>query len=162
MKARTRTAQEMLMEEAIALSVKNVQKNEGGPFAALVVKNGTIISRGTNLVTSLNDPTAHAEIMAIREASRALKTFSLSGCEIYTTCEPCPMCLGAIYWARLERIYYGNSRAEAAQIGFDDNLIYEEISRTLSQRKIPVVRLLANEAATAFRAWEQKEDKKRY
>lgn len=162
MKSRMYSVQESFMEEAIALSVRNVQESDGGPFAALIVRNDGVIARGTNLVTSMNDPTAHAEIIAVREACRALKTFKLDGCEIYTTCEPCPMCLGAIYWARLDRIYFANSRSDAAQIGFDDNLIYQEIPLPISQRKIPVVRLLEEQALVAFRAWEQKENKKRY
>jgi guanine deaminase len=162
MKTNTHTIHESFMEEAIALSVKNVRENNGGPFAALIVKDNGVISRGTNLVTSVNDPTAHAEIIAIREACRVLKTYDLDGCEIYTTCEPCPMCLGAIYWARLSRIYYGNSRADAARIGFDDNEIYHEISLPITQRKIPAVRILESPALVAFQAWEQKEDKIRY
>ncbi len=150
------------MKEAIVLSLRNVQENNGGPFAALIVKSERIVSRGTNLVTTVNDPTAHAEIVAIREACRSLKTFKLDGCEIYTTCEPCPMCLGAIYWARLERIYYANSRADAAQIGFDDRLIYQEISIPIEQRKIPAIRLMEDQAMAAFREWERKESKTRY
>ncbi len=155
-------SQEMLMMEAIALSLKNVSDNRGGPFAALIVKDGSIVSRGTNLVTSVNDPTAHAEIVAIREACRFLGTFKLDGCTIYTTCEPCPMCLSAIYWARLDRIYYANTRAEAAQIGFDDELIYREIPLPIAQRKIPAVRIMGEQALTAFHEWQRKENKTRY
>lgn len=162
MKTRPDVVHETFMEEAIALSLKNVQENNGGPFAAIIVMKEKIISRGTNLVTSMNDPTAHAEIMAIREACRTLNTYKLDGCEIYTTCEPCPMCLGAIYWARLERIYYANSRSDAAQIGFDDNFIYQEIPLPTSQRKIPTIRLLQEQALAAFRVWERKENKTMY
>ncbi|HEY6951007.1 MAG TPA: nucleoside deaminase [Bacteroidota bacterium] len=151
-----------LMREAIALSLNNVRQNSGGPFAALIVRNETIVSVGTNLVTSMNDPTAHAEIMAIREACRTTGSFKLDGCAIYTTCEPCPMCLGAIYWARLDRIYYANSREEAANIGFDDRLIYSEISFPIERRQIPAERLLEEEALIAFREWERKENKTRY
>ena len=156
------TNRQALMKEAIALSIKNVRENKGVPFAAIIVKRGKIVSHGTNLVTSVNDPTAHAEIVAIREACRSMKTFKLDGCEIYTTCEPCPMCLGAIYWARLERIYYANSRADAAHIGFDDRLIYQEIPLPIAQRKIPTVRLMEEQAMAAFLEWERKETKTRY
>jgi len=151
-----------LMSEAIELSLKNIRDNNGGPFAALIVKKGAIVSKGTNLVTTANDPTAHAEIVAIREACASLKTFWLDGCEIYTTCEPCPMCLGAIYWARLSRIYYANSRVDAARIDFDDKLIYREIALPISRRKIPSTRLLQKEAIVAFREWERKKDKTPY
>ena len=156
------TSHEALMKEAIALSLKNVSENKGGPFAALIVKNEKIIAQGTNLVTSVNDPTAHAEIVAIRGACRLLGTFSLDGCEIYTTCEPCPMCLSAIYWARLERIYYANTRSEAARIGFDDELIYREIPLPIAERKIPAIRIMGEQALTAFHEWERKENKTRY
>jgi len=153
---------ETFMEEAIELSLTNVRKNDGGPFAAVVVRDGKIISRGTNIVTSTNDPTAHAEIIAIREACRVLKTFKLEGCEIYSSCEPCPMCLGAIYWARLERIYYANTRADAARIGFDDSAIYSEIPLPVSQRKIPTIRMMGDQAMSAFREWDRKEGKTKY
>jgi guanine deaminase len=153
---------EQFMREAIALSLENVRTNKGGPFAALIVKEGKIIGRGTNLVTSSNDPTAHAEISAIREACSSLKTFKLTGCDIYTSCEPCPMCLGAIYWARLDRIYFANSRTDAAKIGFDDKLIYREIALPVSRRKIPTTRLMGKEALKAFREWERKADKTTY
>jgi tRNA(Arg) A34 adenosine deaminase TadA len=150
------------MWEAIRLSVQNIRDGKGGPFACVIVKDGKIIARGTNLVTSTNDPTAHAEVVAIRNACKELKTFQLSGCEIYTSCEPCPMCLGAIYWARPDRIYYGNGRSDAAKIGFDDEFLYEEISVKLSQRKIPAVQLMREEALAAFHEWEQKQDKVQY
>lgn len=151
-----------LMREAIRLSLENVKLGTGGPFAALIARNGEIIATGTNQVTSLNDPTAHAEIMAIRHACRALQTFNLSGCDLYTTCEPCPMCLGAIYWAHLDRIYFGNTRTDAAEIGFDDAFIYNEISLELSKRKIPTLPLLRDEALAAFRAWQHSTTKKPY
>lgn len=147
------------MAEAIELSRANVRDGSGGPFAAIIVKDGEVIARGTNLVTSTNDPTAHAEIVAIREACKRLKTFHLSGCELYTTCEPCPMCLGAIYWARLDRVYYANTRYDAAHIGFDDLSIHNELSLPLSDRKIEMVQMMREEALVAFREWEEKEDK---
>lgn len=150
------------MWEAIRLSQKNIRDGKGGPFACVIVKEGKIVARGTNLVTSTNDPTAHAEVVAIREACKALGTFQLSGCEVYTTCEPCPMCLGAIYWARPDRIYFANSREDAAKIGFDDLFLYEEIPRKISERKIPMQQLMREEALAAFREWEQKQDKTHY
>ncbi len=147
------------MFEAIELSIRNVRDGKGGPFAALVVREGKIIARGTNLVTSTNDPTAHAEVVAIREACKVLKSFQLEGCEIYTTCEPCPMCMGAIYWARPAKVFYGNSRKDAARIGFDDSLIYNELPKPISKRKIPMIRCMQKEARTAFLEWEKKSDK---
>ena len=150
------------MRKAIRLSVENVRSGKGGPFAALVVKDGVIIARGTNGVTSLNDPTAHAEIVAIREACNALGTFQLNGCEIYSTCEPCPMCLGAIYWARPDKVFYGNTKADAAAIGFDDSFIYEEFLMKIGDRKIPMKQLLRDEALTGFEAWKNKTDKIKY
>ncbi len=153
---------ERYMKEAIDLSLLNVKKGKGGPFAALIVRDGKIIARGTNLVTTANDPTAHAEIISIRNACKALKTFKLSGCEIFTSCEPCPMCLGAIYWARLDRIYFGNSRTDAAKIGFDDKLLYREIPLPVSRRAIPTIRLMKEQALTAFREWERCTEKIAY
>ncbi len=153
---------EALMREAIRLSLENVERGTGGPFAALVARNGEIIATGTNQVTTLNDPTAHAEITAIRNACRALQTFELRGYDLYTTCEPCPMCLGAIYWARLDRIYFGNTRHDAAHIGFDDAFIYNELALELSARKIPTLQLLRDDALAAFRAWERSTTKKPY
>ncbi|HEV2178478.1 MAG TPA: nucleoside deaminase [Terriglobia bacterium] len=144
---------EPFMREAIALSVENVRAGRGGPFAALVVKGATVVARGVNLVSATNDPTAHAEVMAIRAACQALGSFRLAGCEIYTTCEPCPMCLSAIYWARLDKYYYANTRQDAASVGFDDSLIYHEIALPPEQRAVPGERLLADEAATAFQEW---------
>ncbi len=150
------------MKEAVELSIRNIRERKGGPFAALVVKSGAVIARGTNLVTSTNDPTAHAEIIAIREACRTLGSFQLHDCEIYTSCEPCPMCLGAIYWARPSAVYFGNTRKDAASIGFDDEFLYEELISPLSRRKIPIRQLLHDEALTAFREWEKMENKVRY
>jgi guanine deaminase len=153
---------EIFMRRAIALSIEQARSGVGGPFGAVIVKDGRIIAEGANQVTSTNDPTAHAEIMAIRNACAALHDFSLAGCEIYTSCEPCPMCLAAIYWARLDRIHYGNGRADAARIGFDDAFLYEEIPRAIEARSIPTGQLLAPEALAAFAEWERKADKIRY
>ena len=150
------------MREAGALSRTNIKEKNGGPFAAVVVKDGTIIARGTNKVTSLNDPTAHAEVMAIREACRVLGSFQLTGCDLYTSCEPCPMCLGAIYWARPDHVYYANTRNDAARIGFDDMVIYEEIQKPLSERKIPMIHVEDASAAAAFKEWSTMSDKIRY
>ncbi len=150
------------MARAIALSLENVRTGAGGPFAAVVVKDGEIIAEGANAVTTTNDPTAHAEVVAIREACRKLKSFDLSGCEIYTSCEPCPMCLGAIYWARPARVYFANSAADAAQAGFDDAFIYQEIGRPHPERAIPMIQLAQDGALAAFRVWQEKEDRIRY
>src|SRR5487761_679067 len=147
------------MARAIELSLENNRSNQGGPFAALVVKDAEIISEGTNRVTSANDPTAHAEIVAIREACRKLRRFDLTGCEIYATCEPCPMCLGAIYWARLAKVYFANTAADAAKIGFDDSLIYDEIHRSIGERRIPLISLMRGDAMKVFRTWDAKQDK---
>jgi len=142
------------MRVAIALSEQNVKQNKGGPFGAVVVKDGVLIAASANTVIIENDPTAHAEISAIRMACNELKTYDLSGCEIYTSCEPCPMCLGAIYWARIEKIYYANTKTDAALIGFDDHVIYKELEYTMENRKLPFVQLLREEALTAFKLWE--------
>jgi tRNA(Arg) A34 adenosine deaminase TadA len=150
------------MRETIRLSIENVQSGRGGPFAALVVKEGKIIARGTNLVTSTNDPTAHAEIEAIRQACKALGTFQLDGCEIYCSCEPCPMCLGAIYWARPKRIFYGNTKQDASEIDFDDSFIYEEFLKPLTQRKLPMEQILREKALAAFNEWKIKKGKVKY
>jgi tRNA(Arg) A34 adenosine deaminase TadA len=150
------------MARAIQLAIENVQAGRGGPFAALVVKDGKILAEAANRVTSTNDPTAHAEILAIREACRKLGHFELTGCEIYATCEPCPMCLGAIYWARPAKIYFANLATDAAKIGFDDSLIYREIRRPIAKRRIPMIRLMREEALEAFRAWESQKDKTPY
>jgi guanine deaminase len=142
------------MRAAIALSMENVRSGRGGPFGAVIVKNGEIVATGANEVTSSNDPTAHAEIVAIRKACLALSTFQLNGCDLYTSCEPCPMCLGAIYWARPDRVFYANCRSDAAAIGFDDELIYAEMPLQAEQRQIPMRQLLRDEAQSAFQAWE--------
>jgi tRNA(Arg) A34 adenosine deaminase TadA len=152
---------EAFMREAIQLSMENV-KNGGGPFGAVVVQNGQIIARGVNRVTQNSDPTAHAEVSAIREASRILGTHDLSGCVIYTSCEPCPMCLGAIYWSRISQMYYGNRKNDAASIGFDDQFFYEELERQPEQRALPAVQLLPDEAYAAFRLWDESSDKVPY
>jgi len=149
------------MRRAIALSIRNID-NGGGPFGALIVKDGEIIAEGVNRVTRQHDPTAHAEVVAIRKAARKLGTFDLSGCEIYASCEPCPMCLGAVYWARLDCLYYGNSKADAKQIGFDDSFIYDEIKIDQEFRKIKTVQYLSDEAITAFEKWQAKDDKIAY
>ena len=150
------------MRKAIALSQESVRSGKGGPFGAIIVKEGKIIAQGKNQVTSTNDPTAHAEIVAIREACRILETFQLSGCELYTSCEPCPMCLGAIYWARLDKVYYSNTKVDAAQIGFDDQFIYEELKLPLAQRHLPMIQLMLKEAFIAFLDWVEKTDKVEY
>src|SRR5713226_3248893 len=134
------------MQRAIALALENVRSGNGGPFAALIVKENRVIAEGTNRVTSTNDPTAHAEIVAIREACRVLADFQLTGCDLYTTCEPCPMCLGAIYWARTARVFYACLAADAAAAGFDDALIYEELKRPLAARRMPMEQLLRDES----------------
>lgn len=149
------------MRKAIALSVKNI-KNGGGPFGAVVVKDGKIIAKGVNRVTAQNDPTAHAEVNAIRKASKKLGTFNLEGCEIYTSCEPCPMCLGAIYWAHIDKIFYGNSKTDAKDIGFDDSFIYEELKLNYADRKVKAVQVLSDEAIDAFKLWIEKPDKVEY
>jgi len=149
------------MQRAIELSIENV-KNGGGPFGAVIVKDGKIVSEGTNRVTANNDPTAHAEVSAIRQAAQKLDTFNLSGCEIYTSCEPCPMCLSAIYWARLDKIYFGNTKTEAKDIGFDDSFIYDELALPPADRKVTMERLLPKEAIVAFEGWKNKEDKVTY
>ena len=150
------------MRAAIRLAREKMRRNDGGPFGAVVVRRGKIIGRGWNRVTSTNDPTAHAEIMAIREACRRLKTFRLDDCELYASCEPCPMCLAAIYWARIGKIFYANTRRDASAIGFDDDLIYREVARPVSRRKVPMKQLLRGEALEVFAEWERKPDKIRY
>ncbi|HZR55859.1 MAG TPA: nucleoside deaminase [Terriglobales bacterium] len=150
------------MARAIQLSLENARSGRGGPFGTVIVQNNDIIAEAVNQVTLDNDPTAHAEILAIRRACQKLGRFQLGDCELYTSCEPCPMCLGAIYWARLSRIYFGNIAADAASIGFDDSLIYREITQPLSQRKIPMIQLMREEALAAFRAWEEQPNKTTY
>ena len=146
---------------AIKLSVNSV-KNNGGPFGAIIVKNEKIISRASNSVVLDNDPTAHAEINAIRNACSVLKTFDLSGCTIYTSCEPCPMCLGAIYWARISKIFYANNKTDAKNIGFDDSFIYEELEKPIIKRSIPSIQIMQKEALKAFKVWSKKADKIEY
>jgi guanine deaminase len=141
------------MAEAIALSLKNVREGKGGPFAAVVVRDGKIIARGVNRVTLTNDPTAHAEVVAIREACASIQNFQLTGCEIYSSCEPCPMCLAAIYWARPEKVFFANTKEDAAAAGFDDSLIYQELALPPNQRKIPLIQLMRDEAIRAFQEW---------
>jgi guanine deaminase len=150
------------MARAIQLSMDNVLSARGGPFGAVIVKDGQIVAEAANQVTSTNDPTAHAEIMAIREACRKIRGFHLEGYEIYTSCEPCPMCLGAIYWARLDRIYFANDAADASQIGFDDSFIYRELARNHSHRKIPMVQMMREQGLEAFRAWKSSSNKIQY
>ena len=150
------------MREAIRLSIQMMRSGKGGPFGAIVVKNGKVVGRGCNQVTSSNDPTAHAEIVAIREACKRLKTFQLDDCELYTSCEPCPMCLSAIYWSRLRRVFYGNTRKDAAKIAFDDDFIYREVGLPIRKRSLVMKQLLRNEAIEAFKEWEQKPDKIQY
>ncbi len=147
------------MRQAIELSIENVRSGKGGPFAALVVKDGEIVGVGTNQVTSTFDPTAHAEVVAIRQACQNLSQFQLSGCVIYTSCEPCPMCLGAIYWARPLKVYFGNTQSDAAKIGFDDSFIYQQLGVKASERTIPMLQLLPEEALRAFKEWEKKTDR---
>ena len=149
------------MRKAIALSIENV-KNGGGPFGAVIVKDNEIIATGVNRVTANHDPTAHAEVSAVRAACEKLNTFDLSGCEIYTSCEPCPMCLGAIYWAHLDKIYYGNNKHDAADIGFDDSFIYDELALTPENRQKASETMLRNEAIEAFKLWENTADKTEY
>lgn len=143
------------MQQAIALATENVRAGRGGPFGAVVVRGGEIAGSGANSVTATNDPTAHAEVLAIREACARLNTFQLTGCDLYTSCEPCPMCLGAIYWARLDRVYYGSTREDAAQIGFDDALIYDQLCRPVGSRRVWMEALMREEALEPFREWER-------
>ncbi len=150
---------EDFMRIAISLSRKNVEKGGGGPFGAVIVKDGRIIAKSSNMVTSSNDPTAHAEIAAIRLAAKELNSFDLSGCIIYTSCEPCPMCLGAIYWARISAVYYANTRFDAENIGFDDKFIYSELNLSMQERSLPSTQILHNEALEVFKRWGASEDK---
>jgi guanine deaminase len=147
------------MREAIRLSIQMMRRGKGGPFGAVVVRKGRIVGRGSNQVTSANDPTAHAEIVAIREACKRLKTFQLDDCDLYTSCEPCPMCLSAIYWARLGHVYYGNTRKDAAKIDFDDDFIYREVALPIGKRTLKLKQLLHDEALAAFAEWQRKTDK---
>jgi guanine deaminase len=150
------------MTEAIRLSVENVESGTGGPFGAVVVKDGKIIARGMNLVTSLKDPTAHAEVVAIREACRVLNDFQLTGCEIYTSCEPCPMCLGAIYWARPDKLFFANNKTDAAAIDFDDAFIYQELALPVEKRKLFTRQMMREEALEAFNKWMTSSQKVEY
>jgi tRNA(Arg) A34 adenosine deaminase TadA len=150
------------MREAIRLSIREMRRGRGGPFGAVVVRDGKILGRGCNQVTSANDPTAHAEIVAIRAACKRLKTFQLDDCELYTSCEPCPMCLSAIYWARLGHVYYANTRKDAARIDFDDDFIYREVALPIRRRKLKMKQLLREEALAAFAGWQRKPDKVLY
>jgi len=150
------------MRRAIALALENVRTARGGPFAALVARHGSVIGEGSNSVTATNDPTAHAEIVAIRAACRALGTFQLTDCELYTTCEPCPMCLGAIYWARPARVFYAGVAADAADAGFDDAFIYEELRRPPESRRIPMTQLMREESLAIFAAWKRLPNKTQY
>ncbi len=150
------------LREAIRLSIEKMEANAGGPFGAVVVRDGEIVGRGWNQVTSTNDPTAHAEVVAIRDACSHLKTFSLAGCEIYSSCEPCPLCLAAIYWSRLDRIYYAATCDDAAAACFDDRSFYREIRKPTAERAIPMQQALRDEALVALQAWVKKEDRIRY
>ncbi|WP_232058393.1 nucleoside deaminase [Nibribacter ruber] len=150
------------MREAIQLSIDKMKEGKGGPFGTVIVKDGKIIARGFNNVTSSNDPTAHAEVDAIRKACQTLGTYQLTGCDLYTSCEPCPMCLGAIYWARPDRVFYGNTKADAAAIGFDDAFIYEEIELPLHKRTIPMQQFMREEALKGFLEWEKQEGRTEY
>lgn len=156
------TREENFMQQAIDLSLQGISTNEGGPFGCVIVKGDKIVGKGNNRVTSSNDPTAHAEVVAIREACKNLGTFQLQDCEIYTSCEPCPMCLGAIYWARPKVVYFANNREDAAEIGFDDSMIYNEINAPIEKRKIPILPLKRNDALKVFKAWAEKADKTEY
>jgi len=153
---------EEFMRRAIALGIENVRSGKGGPFGAVVVKDGRVVAEGANRVTTTNDPTAHAEIVAIREACRVLGEFQLGGCDLYTTCEPCPMCLGAIYWARPARVFYACVAADAAAVGFDDAFIYDELKRLLPERRVPMQQLLREESLKIFSLWSSRENKTPY
>jgi guanine deaminase len=156
------TREEKFMQEAIELSRNGMANNEGGPFGCIIVKGDEIVGRGNNKVSSTNDPTAHAEVTAIRDACKNLNSFQLEGCEVYTSCEPCPMCLGAIYWARPKVVYFANNRQDAADIGFDDSMIYEEMVVAIEDRKIPILPLGRMSALTVFQQWKDKDDKTLY
>ena len=149
------------MKRAIELSLESVNKS-GGPFGCIIVKENKIVAEGSNKVTSSNDPTAHGEIVAIREACKNLNTFTLAGCELYSSCEPCPMCLSAIYWARIDKVYFANTRQDAQKIDFDDSLIYSEFQKNIDKRKIPMVQMMRDEALKAFELWDKKTDKVKY
>ncbi len=150
------------MQEAIRLAVENVESGRGGPFGVVIVKDGKIISTGVNEVTATNDPTAHAEMVAIRKACQYLNTFQLTGCEVYSSCEPCPMCMGAIYWARPDKVFFAATKEDAAKIQFDDQFIYEEFAKPLHERKLPIHQLMREEALVAFEKWADSENKTLY
>jgi tRNA(Arg) A34 adenosine deaminase TadA len=150
------------MARAIELSLENVRSGNGGPFGAVIVKDGAILAEGINRVTATNDPTAHAEVLAIRHACHQLKAFELKGCDLYSSCEPCPMCLGAIYWARIDRVFFANLAEDAARIGFDDSAIYAEINQPHAEREIPMIPMMREQALAAFRAWEEHPGKIHY
>ncbi len=156
------TREEKFMQEAIALSKQGMENNEGGPFGCVIVKDDKIVGRGNNKVTSTNDPTAHAEVVAIRDACANLGNFQLDDCEVYTSCEPCPMCLGAIYWARPKAIYFANTREDAAEAGFDDSMIYDEMKAGIEERKIPIQSLGREQAIEVFNEWKIKANKTAY
>lgn len=158
----TKSFNPAFLREAIRISIEKMEADEGGPFGAVVVRNGAIVGRGWNRVTSTNDPTAHAEIVAIRDACSRLETFSLAGCEIYSTCEPCPLCLAAIYWSRLSHVYYAATCDDAAAAGFDDRYFYHELRKPVGERAIPMEQALRDEALTALKAWMKKSDRIRY
>ena len=158
----TADAHEVFMRHAVRLSAERMREGHGGPFGAIIVRDGAVVAEGWNCVTSSNDPTAHAEVTAIRRGCQTIGSFSLKGCDIYTSCEPCPMCLSAIYWARLDRVFFANTREEAAAIGFDDALIYGEVSKPITDRIIPTVKLPVPEAAAVFAEWQAKTDKIQY
>jgi guanine deaminase len=147
------------MARAIQLALENVRSGSGGPFGSVIVKDGDVVAEAANRVTATNDPTAHAEVLAIRQACQKLGLFELRGCHLYTSCEPCPMCLGAIYWARIDKVYFGSLAADAAKAGFDDSAIYAEIAQSHAQREIPMIQIMREEALAAFRAWEEKPGK---
>jgi guanine deaminase len=153
---------EQFMQEAIKLANEGMRAGRGGPFGCVIVRQGEIVGRGNNRVTSTNDPTAHAEVTAIREACAKLGTFQLSDCELYTSCEPCPMCLSAIYWARIPTVYYGNTRADAAEIGFDDDFIYQQIPLAPEKRRLAMKPFLRDATLASFKEWQAKADKVRY
>lgn len=150
------------MEQAIRLATENVHSGRGGPFGAVIVKDGVVIASGTNQVTASNDPTAHAEVVAIRNACQTIGHFQLDGCDVYTSCEPCPMCLAALYWSRCRAIYYGNSAEDAAKIGFDDSFLYDEVKKPLNERTIPIQRMMPSEAWESFAAWQSSPFKVEY
>lgn len=156
------TREEKFIREAVSLSRQGMQNNDGGPFGCVIVKGDEIIGRGNNRVTSTNDPTAHAEVVAIREACKHLNTFQLTDCEVYTSCEPCPMCMGAIYWARPAKVYYANTRTDAADIGFDDSYIYSELALDFDKRTLPIIHFGREEAIKVFEEWAAKTDKTEY